>query len=295
MCHAAGLDNGRMCRFTFYLGPKLRLSSLVVEPTHSIIDQSFHSRSQEEPLNGDGFGIAWYAPGLSTAPALFRSVTPAWNNTNLLELAQVVESPLIFAHVRAATKHGGQSEANCHPFRAGRHAFMHNGDIGDFAKVRRPLLESLGDAAFHAIQGTTDSEHLFALAMDELDRAAGSGAEKLANALTAAIARTVAIGRQQGTAAPSYLNVAFSDGECAVASRFTTEDGYDGESLYVHTGRVYVCSGGVCRMLSPERGRGCVIVSSEPLSDDPGWDMMPRNSLVLIHHDGTVSSRAIAI
>ena len=94
-----------MCRFTLYLGPKIRLSSLVVEPKHSIIDQSFHSQSQEEPLNGDGFGIAWYAPGLSEEPALFRSVTPAWNNSNLLELARVVESPLIFAHVRAATRH----------------------------------------------------------------------------------------------------------------------------------------------------------------------------------------------
>ena len=284
-----------MCRFTLYLGPKIRLSSLVVEPKHSIIDQSFHSQSQEEPLNGDGFGIAWYAPGLSEEPALFRSVTPAWNNSNLLELARVVESPLIFAHVRAATKHGGQSEANCHPFRSGRHAFMHNGDIGEFAKVRRPLLESLGDEAFHCIQGNTDSEHLFAVAMDELPRAAGEGAERLANALTAAVARVVALTERTGVTAPSYLNLAFSDGECAVACRYTTEADYDGESLYVHTGRVYVCHGGVCRMLSPDRGRGCVLVSSEPLSDDPGWDMMPRNSLVLIHKDGTVTSRPLKV
>ncbi|HEU4420371.1 MAG TPA: class II glutamine amidotransferase, partial [Planctomycetota bacterium] len=75
-----------MCRFTMYLGPTIRLSSLVVEPRHSIIDQSFHSKGQEEPLNGDGFGIAWYVPDVDSEPALFRSVTPAWNNTNLLEL-----------------------------------------------------------------------------------------------------------------------------------------------------------------------------------------------------------------
>jgi predicted glutamine amidotransferase len=92
-----------MCRFTLYLGPSIKLSSLVVEPEHSIITQSFQSKSQEEPLNGDGFGIAWYAPGLSDTPALFRSVTPAWNNTNLLDLARVVQSPVILAHVRAAT------------------------------------------------------------------------------------------------------------------------------------------------------------------------------------------------
>ena len=284
-----------MCRFTLYLGPTIRLASLVVEPKHSIIDQSFHSNSQEEPLTGDGFGLAWYAPAMSPEPALFRSVTPAWNNANLLELARVVESPLIFAHVRAATKHGGQSEANCHPFRSGRYAFMHNGDLGDFAKLRRPLLNSLTDAAFEVVQGSTDSEHLFALVVDELNKTKGDGAERLATALEAGIARAVLLGKQHGLGAPSYLNVAFSDGECAVASRFTTEHDYDGESLYVHTGRVYVCHGGLCRMLSPDRGRGCVLVSSEPLSEDPGWDMIARNSLVLIHKDGTTSMRAMLV
>jgi glutamine amidotransferase len=283
-----------MCRFTLYLGPTIRLASLVVEPTHSVIAQSFHSKSQEEPLNGDGFGIGWYAPGMGERPALFRSVTPAWNNTNLLELARVVESPLILAHVRAATKHGGQSENNCHPFRHGRHAFMHNGDIGEFAKVRRPLLESLGDDAFHSIHGNTDSEHLFGLVVDELPRASGDGAAKLANALEAAVGRAVALTRACGVEEPSYLNVALSDGESAVACRYTTEPDYDGESLYVHTGRVYVCNGGVCRMIAPDRGRGCVLVSSEPLSEDQGWDMLPRNSMVLVQPDGTTSTRAFA-
>lgn len=282
-----------MCRFTLYLGPTIRLSSLVVEPEHSIIAQSFHSKSQEEPLNGDGFGIAWYAPGLCKEPALFRSVTPAWNNTNLLELARVVESPLILAHVRAATKHGGQSEANCHPFRHGRHAFMHNGDLGDFGKLRRPLLASLGDEAFDAIAGSTDSEHLFGLVVDELPRHRGTGAEPMAAALQAAVARCVALSKEHGQGAPSYLNLALSDGDSAVACRFTTEDGYDGESLYVHTGRVYVCQGGVCKMLAPDRGRGCVLVSSEPLSQDPGWDLVPRNSMVLVAKDGTTSIRPL--
>jgi glutamine amidotransferase len=283
-----------MCRFTLYLGPTIRLSALVVEPAHSIIDQSFHSRSQEEPLNGDGFGIAWYAPAMSAEPALFRSVTPAWNNANLLELARVVESPVILAHVRAATKHGGQSEANCHPFRHGPLAFMHNGDIGGFPRLRRALLQSLGDAAFDVVHGNTDSEHLFALVVDELPRATGAGAARLANALEAAIARVVALARAAGVDEPSYLNVALSDGECAVACRYTTEADYDGESLYVHTGRLYVCSAGVCRMLAPARGRGCVLVSSEPLSDDDGWDLLPRNSFVLVDGDGNVHTRPVA-
>lgn len=296
-----------MCRFTLYLGPTIRLSSLVVEPEHSIIAQSFHSKSQDEPLNGDGFGIAWYAHGLSTEPALFRSVTPAWNNNNLLELARVVESHLILAHVRAATKHGGQSEANCHPFKSGRHAFMHNGDIGDFAKLRRSLLSSLGDPAFQVVQGSTDSEHLFALVVDELGKLQGeqqgkqqgNGAAVLGAALERAIARVVALAKahanSHGSGEPSYLNLALTDGESAAACRFTTEADYAGESLYVHTGRVYACHDGVCKMLAPDRGRGCVLVSSEPLSQDPGWDEVPRNSLVLIEPDGTTAARPLLV
>ncbi|MBL8749112.1 MAG: class II glutamine amidotransferase [Planctomycetes bacterium] len=282
-----------MCRFTMYLGPRIRLSSLVVEPKHSIIDQSFHSSSQEEPLNGDGFGIAWYAPEMAQEPALFRSVTPAWNNNNLLELAHVVQSHLIFAHVRAATKHGGQSEANCHPFRSGRHAFMHNGDVGDFPVLRRPLLNSVGDRAFASVQGNTDSEHLFALVIDELEKTSATGIEKLAAALQGAVARVVELGRRHGNGAFSYLNLALTDGECAVACRYTTEPDYDGESLFVHTGRLYVCHDGACRMLAPAHGHGCVLVSSEPLSEDYGWQPLSRNSMVLVGKDGQTAVRTM--
>ncbi len=282
-----------MCRFTMYLGPSIRLSSLVVEPKHSIIDQSFHSSSQEEPLNGDGFGIAWYAPEMAQEPALFRSVTPAWNNNNLLELARVVQSHLIFAHVRAATKHGGQSEANCHPFRSGRYAFMHNGDVGDFPVLRRPLLNSVGDRAFASVQGNTDSEHLFALVIDELEKTSATGIEKLAAALQGAVARVVDLGRRHGNGAFSYLNLALTDGECAVACRYTTEPDYDGESLFVHTGRLYVCHDGACRMLAPAHGHGCVLVSSEPLSEDYGWQPLSRNSMVLVGKDGQTSVRTM--
>ncbi len=286
-----------MCRFTLYLGPSIKLSSLVVEPEHSIITQSFRSKSQEEPLNGDGFGIAWYAPGVSDTPALFRSVTPAWNNTNLLDLARVVQSPVILAHVRAATKLGGPSEANCHPFRSGRYAFMHNGHIGEFARVRRSLLQGVCDAAFDGIHGSTDSEHLFALVVDELHRRGTydrGGVQAMAEALAAAIARVQELLRIVGVQEPSFLNVAMSDGQEAVACRFTTLADYDGESLWLHTGRLYVCVNGQCRMLSPDRGRGCVLVSSEPLSDDDGWDAIPRNHLVGIAADGSTTQRPLA-
>ncbi len=70
-----------MCRFVMYMGPPLTLASLITEPVNSLINQSIHSREQAEPLNGDGFGVAWYAPRLSrfrrcSAPSRPPGTTP---------------------------------------------------------------------------------------------------------------------------------------------------------------------------------------------------------------------------
>jgi len=160
-----------MCRFTMYLGPPIRLTALLVEPAHSLILQSFRASERAEPLNGDGFGLGWYAPQLSDEPALFRSISPAWNNENLKSLAGVVASPCILAHVRAASVGMPVTELNCHPFQHDRYLFMHNGSVGSFHEIRRRLLEGLTDDAFDVVRGSTDTVHLFALFVDQLVRA----------------------------------------------------------------------------------------------------------------------------
>jgi predicted glutamine amidotransferase len=275
-----------MCRFTLYLGPPILLSSLVTEPANSLIHQSFHSHLREEPLNGDGFGVAWYAHDVTEEPATFRSVTPAWNNPNLLSLARVVRSRCILAHVRAATQGLAVSEGNCHPFTAGPLAFMHNGDLGGFAAIRRRLLAGLSDEAFAGVRGSTDSEHIFAWYRDRLaEQDGGDPARRLAGALRDTVRGLVELGRSAGVREHSYLNVAVTDGRSAVASRFTTDEPGNADSLFVNRGRRYVCEGGVCRMLSPEEGGGAVLVSSEPLSEEPGWEPLPVNHLAVVRED----------
>lgn len=78
------------------------LSELLVLPANSLIHQSYGARERREPLNGDGFGVGWYAPG-DFEPAVFRSITPAWNNHNLLDLSRHIRSACFFAHIRAAS------------------------------------------------------------------------------------------------------------------------------------------------------------------------------------------------
>ena len=75
--------------------------------------------------NGDGTGLGWYEH--RAAPALFRSITPAWGDENLVELATEIRTRLFLAHVRAGTGTPVQ-QTNCHPFRyrnwrSGEHRF----------------------------------------------------------------------------------------------------------------------------------------------------------------------------
>ena len=287
-----------MCRFALYLGEEIPVSALVTEPENSIINQSFHSHERAEPLNGDGFGLAWYVPTVSEAPAIFKDITPAWNNLNLLNLARVTRSACILAHVRAASPGLPVIQLNCHPFAWGPFAFMHNGTVAGFHQVRRAILERLSDEAFQMIRGTTDSEYVLALFADHYLRGGvgQSRVEAMASALTAAIAEVEALTRAAGIAEPSLLNLALSDGTCAVVSRYISHTPEKANSLYVHAGRRYVCEDGICHMVDPDHPHpGAVIVASEPLSQDGGWDRVEVNHLVLLHSDLRVDMRPIEI
>lgn len=265
-----------MCRFILYQGPSILLDSLLIEPGHSLIRQSSNSREREEPLNGDGFGVGWYAPEFSNEPAVFRSITPAWNNRNLHNICRVVASPCIYAHVRAATQSSGVNEANCHPFRFRQFLFMHNGDIGNFRKIRRRLLETICDEAFGNIFGSTDSEHLFAVVIDELLKRQVATAMDIADALQAAIQRVVEIVRKYGDNEPSYLNIAVGDGHNAVVSRYTNDPGVQPETLYWFSGSLYE------PCIDAAAGGGEIIVSSERLTVDQAWHEVPANHMVVL-------------
>jgi predicted glutamine amidotransferase len=268
-----------MCRFVVYLGPEITVSSLVTEPAHSLIHQSFMSHEREEPLNGDGFGVAWYVHALSETPAVFKDITPAWNNQNLLNVARVVKSDCILAHVRAASSGLPVTQLNCHPFVWDDLTFMHNGDLGGFRQMRRRLIEHLSDDTFGWIKGTTDSEHIFALFVDCYRAAGGEGATRLESAMQATIATLRSLRSPLPKAEEAFLNLAVTDGHSAVISRIAS-DGHDPETLYYIGGRQYDCVDGICAMRPGSSN--AVLVASEPLSSDEGWSAVPANHLLTI-------------
>lgn len=104
----------------------------------------------------------------------------------------------------------------------------------------------------------------------------------------------LALSRAGGDEASS-LNLVFSNGRAAVLTRFTTDADDEGESLHLHVGLRYVCVEGACRMLDPDERGGAVIVSSEPLSEDPGWTTVPRNHRVVVEADRSVRIEPIEI
>jgi predicted glutamine amidotransferase len=284
-----------MCRFAAYLGPSITLDTLVTRPVNSIIHQSYKSQEREEPLNGDGFGVGWYVPELDDSPAVFRSISPAWNNTNLLHLARVTRSGCIFAHVRAASPGLGVTGTNCHPFIHGPFCFMHNGFIADFGRIRRTLLSRLSDTAFDVIRGTTDTEVLFALFLDHFQSTTeGDQVGDMGRAIDKTLATVVQIGEEEGVESPHQLNLAVTDGHSLVASRYTTGPLEAANSLYIHTGKRYVCEDGTCRMLDPDEWGAAVLVTSERLSEDQGWERIPPNRVVLVDANHGVEMRPVA-
>jgi len=271
-----------MCRFAAYLGPEISIEALTTLPEHSIVKQSYKAQEREEPLNGDGFGVGWYAPRLSERPATYRAVTPAWNDENLIDLARVTQSGCIFAHVRAASPGLGVSPFNCHPFAADTFIFMHNGYLGDFARIERKLRESLPDDLWAHIRGTTDSELLFALFRMHHAKSEGTPTERLAASLRATIDQVRVTSAAQGVTEPHQLNLCVTNGTELAVTRCSSHADTEPNSLYLHAGRQYICQGGACRMIEPDERGGSILVASERLSPDDRWEPVPRNHLLVV-------------
>ena len=123
-----------MCRFLAYLGDPSFLDRLLVAPEASLVAQSLAAREAKTVVNADGCGIGWY--GERDEPGTYHGILPAWSDGNLLSLCRQLRSRMFLAHVRSATS-GDVSPSNCHPFAQGRHLFMHNGQIGDYERIRR--------------------------------------------------------------------------------------------------------------------------------------------------------------
>jgi glutamine amidotransferase len=244
-----------MCRFLAYQGAPVYLEDFVASPCHSLIHQSLHATEAKTGTNGDGFGLGWY--GDRAEPGLYREIRPAWSDENLKSIARQVRSHLFFAHVRAATG-TASTRANCHPFSHGRWMFMHNGQVGGYAAIKRPLEAMIPDALYEQRQGTTDSEALFLAIIARIE----AGADPV-EAMTAVLADTTALMARAGVREPLRFAATLSDGETIHAMRWSTDS---------RPPTLYVC-----------QQPGSVVVASEPVDERREcWEALPCNSAIAV-------------
>lgn len=243
-----------MCRHLAYLGPARTLSSLLYEPPWSLEVQSWKPRHQREgAMNADGWGVGWWDPEVRPEPARHRTASPMWTDGSFRSVADVVRSEAIVAAVRSATPGSPIVPTGNAPFTAERWLFSLNGFISDFREgVGEQLRRAVTPTRAGAIEGSADTEVLFALVLDDLD--AGVPAP---DALARATARALAL-------ADGKLNLLLGDGDSLVATTW-------GNSLFTLQGEGLAAGG--------------VLVCSEPLDDDPAWARVPDASVVHARRD----------
>ncbi|OED36026.1 hypothetical protein AB833_28815 [Chromatiales bacterium (ex Bugula neritina AB1)] len=259
-----------MCRLAAYIGAPCALEKVITLPPHSLIEQSQATTEAKLSVNGDGFGFAWYSDRVE--PGLYREVMPAWTDGNLLSLARTISSGLFLAHVRAST-FGHVSRTNCHPFTHGRWSFMHNGQISNFAAVRRPLESLLSDELFALRNGNTDSELLFLLLLQlGLKRDPIGATRKLPDVIDS-VCRSIKRNRYR-------MTCVMSDGVKLYAWRLSSDN---------HSPTLYIKQAS-----GKEENTGVnTILASEPIDEDSSeWLAVEENCLVTVYN-GLINCKTV--
>jgi glutamine amidotransferase len=259
-------------------GQPVIIEELLFNSPHGLIEQSLHSRLGAETTNGDGFGVGWYGTG--EGPGVFHSVSPAWANTNLRELTAHIESPLFVAHVRA-TSGSAIQETNCHPFKRGDWLFVHNGLVSEYDLVRRELMLAIDPSLFAAIQGSTDSEVLFHLALSF-----GLEDDPL-GALAQTLGLVESLAERHRIPAAVQASIGVTDGTRLWAVRYATVG--PARTLF-HSADV--ASAQAVHPADEGLREGDCLVVSEPFSDLPGaWVEIPESTALVVHPGGEVEQR----
>lgn len=271
-----------MCRFLAYLGRPVLLEDLLITPEHSLLRQASAPRFQRHGTsNPDGFGVGWYAEttaradttltsppevpnaaGLSVGPQRYRTAAPIWADHSFSLFARQTRSTAVLGHVRSATPGLPVEESGSHPFTSGPWLFAHNGSLQGFCDgTSSALRKQVSEGRMAGVEGATDSEVLFALALDHLDAGAEPG-----TALTRVIATCLTIGADPSA---HRLNMVLTDGVRLATTAW-------GDTLFV--------------LHDAGLAQGAAIVASEPADDHPAWRQLPDRTLV----EQTMTRLAIA-
>lgn len=238
-----------MCRHLSYLGPRRSLASLLFAPERSLERQSWNPRYQREgAMNADGWGVGWWDLAVRPEPARYRTAAPMWTDRSFHSVAEVVHAGAFTAATRSATPPAPIVPTGNAPFAAGPWLFSLNGYLSGFrGAVGEGLRRLVSERRSVEIDGTTDTEVVFALVLDALD---GGAAPPVA--LAAVMSRVL-------RDTDGRLNLLLTDGAAIVATTY-------GNSLFT--------------LRDAGLAAGGVLVASEPLDHDEAWTAVPDGSVV---------------
>ena len=243
-----------MCRHIAYLGPPRTLGSLLHDPQRSLEVQSWRPAFQREgAMNADGWGVGWWDVAVRPEPARYRTASPMWTDGSFRSVAHVVQAEAMLAAVRSATPPSPIVDTGNAPFASGPWLFSLNGFVTGFREgIGEQLRRSLTVERAAGIEGSADTEVLFALVLDQLD-AGATPADALAHVTATVLALT-----------EGKLNLLLGDGQAITATAC-------GNSLFTLRDSGLAADG--------------LLVASEPLDDDPAWERVPDGSVVLASID----------
>jgi glutamine amidotransferase len=289
-----------MCRVLAYLGERISLRHVLFETDNCLVRQSYSPRMMNTFLNLAGFGMLAWDPSLVRPedPFTYRVTTLPAFDRNLRFLSAKLAPTCLVAHVRGVTYSDEAivADTNLHPFRFGRArvTLAHNGHLRQFPRMRYDLVEHIRPELTRHIEGTTDSEWIYALILSQLEDPYGVPAiRELADATAAALRLLREIRAQHGIDTSSPVNLCLSTGQAVVATRFSFDYGwYPDEdemletdlpfvSLWYTIGGEYASCDGASRMTASEVPRS-VLIASEPLTVDTStWLEVPEYSMLM--------------
>ncbi len=251
-----------MCRMAAYLGPDIRLDHFLTRPSHSLVVQSYAPQELVyAKVNADGYGFGWYDN--DDRPMNYRSTMPIWSDPNLESLGRGLESDLWLAYIRSATAGQAVNHSNTQPFYDDELLFLHNGYIENFnAQVRRDISGFLSNDVRAQIQGTTDSEYLFAVLREVLLNNPALSIEEACSEMLQLLSDW--LGDSE-----ALLNFVISDGELIYAIRHALN--HDCPSLYYTT--------------DDAQFPGAQLIASEALTATGLWQPVPVQHILIISGD----------
>ncbi|HEX3737567.1 MAG TPA: class II glutamine amidotransferase [Solirubrobacterales bacterium] len=228
------------------------------------------SMARQSEANADGYGLAALTAGHGMV--LVRNPVEAATNPAYNQLARRLVACQMMVHLRYADT-GGVSLVNTHPFSEDGRLFAHNGVVGDLDKIEARLGENRA-----MVMGDTDSERFFALITVAIREAGGD----VRAGITAAVREVVAEYELYS------LNFVLGELGHIWAFRYPEHN-----PLHIHRREPggpgghdqldQADAGGTLRLHSDEAADlPLVVVASERISSEEGWDEIAVGELVHI-------------